>query len=365
MTARVGPGLMRPAPRRVVEWNALTIVEIERWLELRASNAALDSPYFHPGFAAAVAATRPGVRVVIGQDESGVISSFLPVQFDGRRTLRPAGFPAADFQGPICEPGGRFDVAAAVRACGASSYQFDHVRDGIADFDPWIFDRQRSPFVDASGGMEGYLSRASRSGKDNVSQARRRIRKAEREYGPVRFIAESADRTLLDAIIALKRRQYSETGSRDYFANVHHVRLLHQLCGARDADFRGMLSAVYAGPHLLAAHFGLRDGSVLHWWFPVYDPAFSQLAPGWMLLRFLIEAAPDLGLERIDLGRGDDEYKRRAMTGYQVVCQGAVTPNPVRRRASLARRDMLMAVKASRFAPTVRGALRRARRRLH
>ena len=87
-----------------------------RWLELRASNPALDSPYFHPEFATAVAATRRGVRVILGEDAYGVITSFLPVQVD-KRTCRPAGAPAADFQGPICAPGSRLRYHGSVAGC--------------------------------------------------------------------------------------------------------------------------------------------------------------------------------------------------------------------------------------------------------
>ncbi len=347
---------------RVVGMDDLTRADMERWLELRASNSALDSPYFHPGFVAAVAATRPNVRVVIGEDVLGKATSFLPVQFD-KRTCRPAGSPAADFQGPICAPGLDFDIARALSACGASSYQFDHMRDGIAGFERWIFGRQPSPYADVSGGMDGYLSRTSRSGKDKFAEARRLSRKAQREYGPVRFVAASSDSTLLDTVIALKRRQYAATDSPDYFARAEHVHLLHRLLGARDSDFGGMLSAIYAGPHLLAAHFGLRSGPILHWWFPVYDPKFARLSPGWLLLCAVIEHAPDLGLERIDLGRGVDEYKRRAMTGDQFVCQGAVIHNPLRRRAALARRRSLARVKSSPVGPALRGALHYVRRR--
>ena len=131
---------------------------------------------------------------------------------------------------------------------------------------------------------------------------------------------------MLDTVIALKRRQYADTGARDYFSDLEHVRLLHRLLETRGSDFGGMLSAIYAGSHLLAAHFGLRAGPVLHWWFPVYDPAFARLSPGWLLLNAVIDAAPDLGVERIDLGRGMDDYKRRAMTGHHLVCQGAGDP---------------------------------------
>ena len=98
---------------------------------------------------------------------------------------------------------------------------------------------------------------------------------------------------------------------------------------------------------MLAAHFGIRSGGVLHWWFPVYDPQFATFAPGWILLRELIGAAPDLGVTRIDLGRGDDEYKRRAKTGDTIVCQGLVTESS----AALATRRARSALATSRGRP--------------
>ncbi len=347
---------------RVVEANALSDVEITRWLELRGSNPDLDSPYFHPGFAGAVAATRPGVQVIIGEDRLGSMVSFLPIQLHNA-TCRPAGTPAADFQGPICAPGADYDVIAAIAAAGASSYDFDHLLDPGSGFDPWTFGRLQSPHLDVTGGLEGYLSRASRSGKDKVAEARRLSNKAEREHGPIRLVVDSEDAELLDAIIALKRRQYAQTGARDYFADAEHIELLRLLLSTRDADFGGLLSAVYAGPHLLAAHFGLRAGPILHWWFPVYEPEFSRLSPGWILLRAMIDAAPELELERIDLGRGMDDYKRRAMTGYRLVSQGAVIRNPLRRRAAGARRRAFAVVKQSPAAPALRAGVRYARSR--
>jgi len=98
---------------------------------------------------------------------------------------------------------------------------------------------------------------------------------------------------------------------------------LHRLLHTRDEGFGGLLSTLHAGPNLIAAHFGIRSDSVLHWWFPVYAAEHARLAPGWMLLRELVIAAPALGIDRIDLGRGDDEYKRRAKTGETQVCQGS------------------------------------------
>lgn len=340
---------------RLTGFGDLGEADLDAWHELRNADPALDSPYFHPGFAAAVHAGGRAVSVVVGRTDDGKITALLPVHRD-RSALRPAGWPAADFQGPLLAPGATFP-AAALLGGGIRSFTFDHLVTGAADFEPWIEGRRESPFLDVSGGLTGYLGRASRSGKDNMGQARRRAAKAEREHGAVRFTADDPDPAVLDQVIALKRAQYAATGARDYFAEVRHRELMASLLRTRDPEFGGILSTLRAGPHLLAAHFGLRSGGVLHWWFPVYDPAFASLSPGWMLLRELVCAAPALGFTRIDLGRGDDEYKRRAKTGESVVCQGIVTRNPAR----LAARRAVAAVKESRFGPGARHLVRALR----
>lgn len=361
--AKPGPPAERIAHHHVVEMNDLGSAHIERWLELRASNPALESPYFHPAFTAAVASTRPGVRVIVGETADGSVASFLPVQFD-RRTCRPAGWPAADFQGPICAPNVEFDITATLRGAKIASYEFDHMLDGLPGLEPWIFGREPSSYVDVSGGLDGYMSHAGSTGKRRIKDAARLGRKAEREHGPVRIVAESADPSLLDWVISLKRRQYQATGARDYFGDPKHVELLHRLLAASSgSEFGGLLSAVYTGDHLIAAHFGLRAGPVLHWWFPVYDPEFSRLDPGWMQIRAMLEASPQLGLERIDLGRGDGEWKRWLATGHQLVCQGAVIRNPLRHRTASARRRFTQAAKSSPAAPALRSVVHYARRR--
>ncbi|MFB4272376.1 GNAT family N-acetyltransferase [Nonomuraea sp. GTA35] len=309
----------------VRSFDALTMGELDTWEEVRAGNPALDSPYFHPGFSAAVHACGRTVHVAVGD---GV---FVPHHRDGR-LLRPVGWPGADFQGPILAAGAPFQPLDLL-GNGASGYAFDHLIEQAPGFERWVVTRRPSPYLDVTGGLDGYLGRASKSGKDNMGQARRRAARAGRELGEVRFEADSTDAEALARVIELKRAQYAATGAQDYFAEPGRVRLLESLLKTRDPGFGGVLSTVHAGSRLLAAHFGLRSGGVLHWWFPVYDPELAKLSPGWILLRELVAASPALGVTRIDLGRGEDEYKRRARTGESVVCQGIVTRNPLRRAA--------------------------------
>ncbi|MFF0816093.1 GNAT family N-acetyltransferase [Rhodococcus sp. NPDC003318] len=332
-------------------------VDLDVWHRLRDAAAELDSPYFHPGFAAAVHATGRDVKVVVVADRDDRVTGLMPVHRD-RSVLSPLGSPAADFQGPLLAVGSRFPVRRLLSG-GVRTFEFDHLATGVADFAPWIESCRVSPFLDVSGGFEAYLGRASRSGRANMAQARRHLARAERTLGPVSFRVDNPDAGVLAKLIELKRRQYAATGARDYFGRPDRVELMSRLLRTRSTEFGGILSTLCAGPHLLAAHFGIRSDRVLHWWFPVYDPAYAQLAPGWMLLRELVIAASTVGVERIDLGRGEDEYKRRAKTGETQVFQGMVTRS-MRRRAV---RAGLAALSDSPLGPPARRLVREFRSR--
>ncbi|MFI5907055.1 GNAT family N-acetyltransferase [Dactylosporangium sp. NPDC051541] len=344
-----------------IAFDKLSPAHIDAWHKLRAGNPLLDSPYFHPGFAEAVHNSGRAVQVYCRRGATGEIESLFPVVREGS-LLRPVGWPGADFQGPILAPGAAYPVTSLLTG-GVTALEFDHLLPLATDFEAWTATTRESPYVDTTGGMDGYLARASKSGKDNMGQARRRTAKAERELGPVRFEADVVDEAALAEVIRLKRAQYVATGAKDYFAEPDRERLLHALLHTRGTDFAGILSTVYAGDQLLAAHFGIRSGPVLHWWFPVYDPAHSALAPGWILLRELVLASPRLGFTRIDLGRGDDEYKRRAKTGEVLVGQGLVTRSNTRLAVRRAREQLVAAAKASPLGPSLRKVVRRLRSR--
>jgi CelD/BcsL family acetyltransferase involved in cellulose biosynthesis len=343
---------------KTVAFDALTGAETDAWHRLRAANPALDSPYFHPGFAAAVHEGQP-VEVAVGHDERGEIAALLPMHRVGS-LLRPVGWPGADFQSPVLAPGTVFPPLKLLTG-GARRFAFDHLLEPNTDFAPWFESSRTSPYVDTTGGLDGYLARASKSGKDNMGQARRRTNKAEKQLGTIRFAADVVDEKALAAVVELKRAQYAATGAPDYFDRPERVCLLTRLLHMRGTEFAGILSTVHAGDHLIAAHFGMRSGGVLHWWFPVYDPQFSSFAPGWILLRELVGAAPELGIERIDFGRGDDEYKRRAKTGEMSVAQGVVSRNSAYRVVRRARNSMMTAAKQSALAPQLRRMARRLR----
>jgi CelD/BcsL family acetyltransferase involved in cellulose biosynthesis len=69
----------------------------------------------------------------------------------------------------------------------------------------------------------------------------------------------------------------------------------------------------------MASHFGIMGNGRLNFWFPVYNAAFSQYAPGRLLVHHIIESCREHGFDTIDRGEGDTPIKREiANEEYQL-----------------------------------------------
>jgi CelD/BcsL family acetyltransferase involved in cellulose biosynthesis len=160
-----------------------------------------------------------------------------------------------------------------------------------------------------SSGFDEYRATRRHAGSSRIGQLDRKANKLAREVGPLRFEPHTSDPRVLSRVYALKSEQCRRTGVVDFFALPWTHSLIDRVLSTKLPHFSGMLSALYAGEHLVAAHVGMRSERVWHWWFPVYVPAFAKYSPGGILLLKLAEQAAASGLEYVDLGKGDDAYK--------------------------------------------------------
>ena len=105
----------------LIDFGALNAEQLAAWCQVRDANPALDSPYFNPAFAGAVHAIFGDVQVAT--DDHQV---WFPIQVK-KRLARPAGWPGADYHGPVAAPGVTIDPLDLVRATGLRALRFDHV----------------------------------------------------------------------------------------------------------------------------------------------------------------------------------------------------------------------------------------------
>lgn len=312
---------------RLVPGGELSPAEVARWRQLQDATVGFASPYFCPEFTQLVASVRADVEVAV-MEEDGRVVGFLPFQRGRRGIARPVAAGYCDHQGVIAEPGFDWDARQLLRSADISAWHFDHLLAEQAPFQPFHTARAESPILDVSRGLEHYLAGRRRAGVRELAGVQRKMRKLEREHGPLRFALATDDGDALATLVRWKREQYVRSGVVDVLADPWIRRALSLAQRTQGDRFAGLLSCLYSGDRLIAAHLGIRSSSVWHWWFPAYDPDLARYSPGLVLLLRMIEAAPALGVSVIDLGKGEERYKRSLMTGSIAIATGTAHASP-------------------------------------
>jgi CelD/BcsL family acetyltransferase involved in cellulose biosynthesis len=306
----------------------LTAPELTAWDRLQRASAAYSSPFFRPEWVRAVATVRDNVEIAV-LEERGEVVGFFPFQRHFGCVARPVGGPLCDFQGPILSPDTAFSPVDLLRYCDLRTWEFDHLITDIAALRRYHWLIESSPDADVGGSFAGYESRLEKPGMRELSDTRRQTRRIQREVGPLRFEFHTADRQVLEQLMEWKSAQYRRTKITDIFSFGHAADVLRQVLEARDEAFSAVLTALYVGDHLAAAHLGLRCFSVLHWWLPAYNVTFSKYSPGKILLVEALKHAAADGIRRLDFGKGMTLQKRNFMTGETRLAEGCVHTWPV------------------------------------
>lgn len=299
------------------------------WSEIQRADPETDSPYFRPEFTLAVADIRDDVRIAIVETADGP-AGFFPFQTSRLGAGRPVGGRLSDYHGLIAWPDLRLTAPQLLRACGLRSWAFDHLPASQSLFAGNWVETAESPWLDLSNGFDAYLAERQAKTAD-VKGVPYKMRKLERDYGPVSVELISDDRTVFQTLLAWKSEQYRRTGLSDVFAYEWTGRLIERIWKDRSESFAGWLSTLRVGDRLVAAHFAMRSFGTLHSWFPGYDPEFSKYSPGSLLLYEMARLTSAAGITKIDLGKGTERYKLAFANGGRLLAEGSV------HRTSLAR----------------------------
>lgn len=291
------------------------------WSEIQRSDPALSSPFFRPEFTRAVAAVRSDVYVAEITD-NGQTVAFFPFCKGRMKIGRPVGQPLCDFQGIIGPVDAAWAETHLLGQCDLAAWEFDHLLCGQRLFETQQIATEESPFIDVSDGYAHYRAKRRGAGRRAFRRLEEKMRQMDREIGPLCVRSDVRDPALLELVMSWKSAQWRRTGKLDLFRLDWSRRLLELIFEQADDDFAGTLSVLYAGDTVAAAHMGMRSGTVLHWWFPTYNHTLAKYSPGLLLLLQLVSSAETLGIKRIDLGKGDESYKRRFMSGSEMVAVG-------------------------------------------
>jgi CelD/BcsL family acetyltransferase involved in cellulose biosynthesis len=276
----------------------------DKWCRVQEANPNLLGPCFRPELCSAVARFHPDIFVAVLEDGGGGIG-FMPfLRLRKWRIAKPV--PLCDYQAIIGEGDRHWDIPRLLRASRLVAWDFHHLVGldvassgaGRTIYDP-------APRVNLAGGFEAYLQSLKSEGK-SLRKALSQRRLIERDLGSVRFEPFCKDVGVLHAILRWKADRYNN--GRPIAGWV--VGVLEHLLQVNGPSFSGVLSAVYAGNSLLAAHFGLRCNGILHYWFPGFNPAYAKYSPGWVLIHEFLTNMDVFACRTLDFGPGGEQYKR-------------------------------------------------------
>ena len=312
----------------VIPGASLTEAHERDWRALIDSNPDLGNPFFAVEFTRLQAEARSDVFVLC-LEKDGRNVGFFPFHRDEAGVGRPLGLQVSDFQGLIAAPNENWDVPTLLRDAGLRVWHFDHLLASQESFDPYVLRHDESGFMDLSQGYEHYAKERKRAGSRLISQLERKARKIEREVGPLRFEWHTTEAEVFAALREWKAAQRVETQTFDVLDYDWVLTLLERILHEDSDEFGGVLSALYAGDRLIAAHFGMRTRRVLHYWFPSYERSVLRYSPGGILLIHMAKRCAELGIECIDLGKGDERYKQSLQSGTTALYIGAADPRPL------------------------------------
>jgi CelD/BcsL family acetyltransferase involved in cellulose biosynthesis len=293
--------------------------EISRWRALQQTDPLLASPFLAPEFTLGVGRCRGGVRVAVIEEGPNIVA-FFPYEQGAPGIGHPVGFGLTDLQGIVAAPDLRLDARALLRACGLGVWDFDHLLAHQPAFRDFHTVRRFEPVMDLAGGFAAFLAEISAAAPKTHKTIRYKERKLAREVGELRYVFACPDPAELARLMAWKSGQYHRTGRTDRFARPWIAALVRHF----HATGFGVLSVLYAGTEPVAAHLGLRSGTVLAGWFPAYDIRFGRYSPGMIGHLRLAQGCAEHGITEIAMGRGGKEFKEALKTREIPIAEGRV-----------------------------------------
>ncbi len=305
----------------------------QAWQNLLAQQTDMiwQSPYFQAEFSHQVSRIRPDLQVLLLYAEQRLVG-VLPYHRHSAWLATPVAEYLSDYHGPIIAPAfhAELNLSKLLRAMQVRRFSYNHLPKSWSQPAQAAWHSSRSLLLNLQQGYAAYqqeLAAQRESGLfKKIATAKRKL---EQKYGPIRFEFASQNQRDFEALLTGKSQQFCRTvgAAQDIFAQSWIRRLMDNLLACQKPEFAGVFSSLHAGDTLIAGHFGLRSATSLHYWFPWYDTEYAEFSPGLILLALCAEYAAEAGLQRIDLGRGEQAYKQRFATDYVELAEG-VWSNP-------------------------------------
>lgn len=321
----------------------LSADDVQRWERIRGGRPEFSGPFFAHRFTESVQASRGDVEVAVVRSGDDAIG-FLPFHRIGQVAV-PVGRFFNDAHNLIAPVETAVQWPWLLQQCGVKAFDVHalvgHSPEVSKDYGLGTINAFSSDLGDDS---VDYLRRLGKAHK-TIGRQPQKTRKMSREIGEVRMEFDCRDTALVAKAIQWKREQYRRTHILDLFTPDWTMNLVNDLHDRDDAGLRGILSVLWAGDVPVAAHYGMIENNLLHYWFPSYDPSYSRYSPGTALFRQIVEEGTANGINFIDMGYGEQPYKRKQTDVTTSVGFGSVTGSRWHRTIRGAEASAISAIK--------------------
>jgi CelD/BcsL family acetyltransferase involved in cellulose biosynthesis len=316
---------------RIIKLTAdeLTAEHWAGWAHIVRENADLNSPLFAPQLVQRVAALRNGIEIAV-LEEDGQPVGYLPYRRTNRGHAEPVAGTLSSLQGLVACANVCLDPRQLLCACDLRCLHFTDWLAAQTEFFGVHRVAHEFPYIDLARGFDAYRQEQRRAGSDELEDTLRKARKIQREVGPLRFVSGCRDSNVLRVLLQWKCQQLADRRVVNPLAVAWQQQLLANLLHVQTPNFSGELCALFVGEKLLAGTMGVRSATVLNGWVTAFEPGFRKYSPGLLLITQLAQHAASMGIQRIDMGRGPEAYKRSFQSGALRVAQGFVSRRGLR-----------------------------------
>jgi CelD/BcsL family acetyltransferase involved in cellulose biosynthesis len=173
----------------------------------------------------------------------------------------------------------------------------------------------RCPYLPLDGGASEIIGRFSRPVRRTLRNQQHRLDRMNSEGLHIRIIEHpEAEPLLLEKIISVEKlKRVQGKPIPPLFADAPHV--FHSLFNSLGPQGWLYAALMELGKHAIAFQLGFRCGDALWDYSKAYDPSFSRLSPGTMLIPAVLDYGYRNGYREYDFLRGEEQYKMRWSTG--------------------------------------------------
>lgn len=322
------------------------------WQLIRNSSACFRPPFFSASFVEQVARLVPDVEIGVAVQNGRAVGIF-PFQRQGRTTAKPVGLGINDAHGLIARPGAGPGLREMMAACRINSFPFHAAPAETSEIADYQLGTTRSYLADLMVDPQGY-EHYLRENRNTIDKQGQKTRRMIRDLGPLKFEFDCRDPEVLDRLIELKCEQYRRTHTYCILGVPWIRQLLRNMHVDREAPVRGVLNALHAGDKLVAMHYGILEGDLLHYWFPVFDAAYGFGSPGTQLFLDVAREARERGVVAIDMGYGEQPYKTKLTNVITEMSYGLVDDHPLRRAWHRQKLALLAGWRSLKFRETIK-----------